>query len=252
VKWGQSPLSRVTIARGLSTPLAWKILDSLTFNDSTRSEIGESLGVKTSVMGPRLAGLLKAGLIVARKEKLKSGKEVVRYSISKTQKSVGFPARKYFELSASLIDGIRRSVGEDGARMILRDIGLRIGEDIVQAMTSRFDVIRWDPKSYSDCFIGTILEEMETHPRVLALGKDRVLYEQLNCPFQELASSNPVLVCDVLDEAVHQGVASKLGASTVRLKCRGHGDLACRYLVQWSKGQRITKSFNRSKSNRKT
>lgn len=245
-------MSEVTVARALSPDLAWKVLDSLIDKDLTPSEIGEPLGVQARILAPHLSRLVKAGIVVARKQKLRSGKEVLRYGITKTQKSVGFPPRRYFELSASLIDGIRRSIGEDGARMILRDIGLRIGGDIVQSMSSKFNVVRWNPRAYSEYFVNGVLAQMETHPRILGVGKAKILYEQLNCPFQELAARNPVLICDVLDEAVHKGVDSNLGASnTTRLKCKGHGDHTCRYLVQWRAGRRMTKPKTRSKLNRK-
>jgi predicted ArsR family transcriptional regulator len=215
----------------------------LVANDLTPSEIGDLLGVQAHVVKPHLARLVKAGIVVPRKQELSSGRKLLRYGITKTQKSVGFPPRRYVELSASLINGIRRSIGEDGARMILRDIGLGIGGDIVQAMSSRFNVREWNPRTYSEYFVNAVLAEMQTHPRTLDIGKNQVMYEQLNCPFQELAASNPVLICDILDEAMHKGVDSNLGASkTTRLKCKGHGDSTCRYLVQWRKGRRSTKT----------
>ncbi len=245
-------MSEVTVARALSTGLAWKVLDSLMAKDLTVSEIGKSLGVQANVLKPPLARLMQAGIVVPRKQKLKSGREVLRYGLAKTQKFVGFPPRKYFELSVNLIDGIRRSIGEDGAKMILRDIGLRIGEDIVHSMNSRFNVTEWNPRVYSECFVDGVLEDMETHPRILNLGKAKILYEQRNCPFQELAARNPVLICDVLDEAVHKGVDSNLGASkTTRLKCKGHGDPTCRYLVEWHAGRHMMNPESRSKLKRK-
>jgi hypothetical protein len=132
--------------------------------------------------------------------------------------------------------------------MILRDIGLRIGGDIVRAMSSRFNVRDWTPRTYSEYFVNAVLAEMQTQPKILNVGKTKVVYEQLNCPFQELAASNPVLICDVLDEAVHKGVDSNLGASrTTRLKCKGHGDSTCRYLVQWRIGGRNARTMSDSR-----
>jgi hypothetical protein len=56
------------------------------------------------------------------------------------------------------------------------------------------------------------------------------------------------LICDVLDEAVHERVDSDLGASkTTRLKCKGHGDSTCRYLVEWRIGPRNAKTKNGSR-----
>jgi predicted ArsR family transcriptional regulator len=234
--------------RALPSDLAWKILDSLVAKDLTPAEIGDSLGVKARVLGPHLDRLVKAGIVVPQERKLASGRKLQRYGITEARKSVGFPPRRYVELSASLINGIRRSIGEDGARMILRDIGLRIGGDIVQAMSSRFNVREWTPRTYSEYFVNAVLAEMQTQPKILNVGKTKVVYEQLNCPFQELAASNPVLICDVLDEAVHKGVDSNLGASrTTRLKCKGHGDSTCRYLVQWRVGGRNAKTMNGSR-----
>ena len=241
-------MSEVAVARALSSDLAWKVLDSLVANDLSPSEIGDSLGVQAHVVKAHLARLVKAGIVVPRKQKLSTGRKVLRYGITKTQKSVGFPPRRYVELSAGLINGIRRSTGEDGAKMILRDIGLRIGGDIVQTMNSRFNVAKWSPRTYSEYFVNAILAEMQTHPRILDVGKTKVMYEQLNCPFQELAASNPVLICDILDEAVHESVDSHLGASkTTRLRCKGHGDSTCRYLVEWRIAHRNAKPKSRSR-----
>jgi predicted ArsR family transcriptional regulator len=219
-------------------------------NDLTPSEIADSLGLQARILKPHLSRLVKAG-IIARKQKLKSGRKVLHYGITQIQNSTGFAQRRYFELSASLIDGIRKSIGEDGARMILRDIGLRIGKDIVQSMSSRFNVAEWNPGTYSEYFVNGVLAEMQTHPRIIDVGKAKILYEQQNCPFQELATRNPVLICDVLDEAVHKGVDSNLGASnTTRLKCKGHGDLTCRYLVEW-RARRMMNPETRSRLKRK-
>lgn len=233
-------MSQVNVARALSSDLAWKVLDSLIAKDLTASEIGELVGVRVQVVKPHLERLVEAGIVVPREQEQSSGRKTLHYGLTKSQKFVGFPPRRYVELSASLINGIRESIGEDGARMILRDIGLRMGDDVAQALSSRFNVAEWGPNTYSEYFVKGFLADMETHPRVLDIGKSWVKYEQLNCPFQELATGNPVLICDVLDEAVHERVGSDLGASkTTRLKCKGHGDSTCRYLVEWQLGRHL-------------
>lgn len=227
-------MSQVTVAKALSSELGWRIIELLVVEDRTESEIRRSLDVRVPVVKLHLTRLLEAGIVVARERTLPSGRTVSIYSLTKTERSVGFPPRKYLELSEALINGIRKSIGEDGAKMLLRDIGLQIGEDVTHMLNSRVKAVEPGPESYAQHFVNGILEQMETRPRVVRVGRHEVIYEKRNCPFEDLAMKYPGLVCDILDEAVHESVDKKLGATkTVRLKCKGHGDSVCRYRVEW-------------------
>jgi predicted ArsR family transcriptional regulator len=81
--------------------------------------------------------------------------------------------------------------------------------------------------------VSSFLGEMGFKPEVVKVGRESVLYQEQNCLFEDLATKYPGLVCDVLDEAVHEGVDKMSNTQTSRLKCKGHGDPVCEYLVKW-------------------
>jgi predicted ArsR family transcriptional regulator len=83
-----------------------------------------------------------------------------------------------------------------------------------------------------------LLAGMKIYPRVVSVGRGKVVYEERNCLFQELASELPGLVCDVLDEGMHEGLDRKLGVKTTRESCKGHGDPVCRFCVTWKNARR--------------
>ena len=50
-------------------------------------------------------------------------------------------------------------------------------------------------------------------------------------PSKRLAAKMPGLMCDVMDEAVHDGLDRVLNVKTARLTCMGHGDAGRRFIV---------------------
>jgi predicted ArsR family transcriptional regulator len=91
--------------------------------------------------------------------------------------------------------------------------------------------------TFKEYFVKEFLAQMGFYPKIVAFGKNHLVYEERNCLFQDLAIKYPGLVCDTLDEAVHEGLHKKLGTSVVRLKCKGHGDPVCMYRAEWHGAQ---------------
>src|SRR5208283_4999848 len=148
-------------------------------------------------------------------------------------RSLGYPPRGYQQLCEALVTTLIGSMGQDGARMILRDIGLRIGEDAGRNLISMTGSTSWDPQMYADIFVKKFLTNAGTYPTVRRISESDLEFQQSNCLFQELADKMPGLICDTLDEAVHQGIDNVLGVKTSRLACKGHSDPACVYCVSW-------------------
>jgi predicted ArsR family transcriptional regulator len=227
-------LSRAVIAKALSSEASWKILELLVTRELEASEISKSLGIKYATVKRYLRKLIDSKAVNVREATSSSGRVRSVYRLAGTGVSIGFPPRNYMYLSEAMINGLRSSLGEDGARTLLYDIGLRIGEDLAHALNSRTKLTSWGPKAYVDYFVKGILQEMGTYPKVIRVGRRQAIYEQLNCPFQDLASKYPGFVCDILDEAVRKGMDRKLGGMETKvLKCKGHGDPACRFAVVW-------------------
>ena len=197
-------------------------------------EISRSLGIRPALAKRYLKVLADSNLVDVRQETSSSGEIKSIYKLVGTGVSIGFPPRNYLFLSEAIINGLRSSLGEDGARTLLYDIGLRIGEDLAHTLSSRTRVTSWGPQAYVDHFVKGLLQEMETYPKVIKVGRRQAVYVQLNCPLQDLASKYPGFVCDVLDKALRKGMDRKLGSMETKvLKCKGHGDPVCRFAVQW-------------------
>jgi predicted ArsR family transcriptional regulator len=230
-------MSELAVAKALSNELSWKILNLLIGKELSAGEIRKSLRVPVSSIRDPLRKLVDAGMVSERHRKLGSGNGVHAYRLTGVAKSVGFPPRNYLYLSEAMINSLRDSLGEDGAKTLLADIGLRIGEGAARSLVSRTGLTKWDPSTYSKHFVAGFLAEMGCHPEVVKLGTKRLVYHEHNCLFEDLATKYPGLVCDVLDEAVHEGLDKVAGTRTTRLRCRGHGDPVCEYSVQWRAGK---------------
>lgn len=226
-------MSGLAVAKALSQELGWKILDLLTYRELSLTEIRKSLGAPGASVKVQLERLVDAGMVSVQDRTVGSRKRMRIYALTRVARSVGFPPRDYLYLSESMINSLRDSLGEDGARMLLKDIGVRIGEGAAQALVSRTGLTKWDPPTYSKHFVTGILGEMGFQTEVVKLEKRCLVYHERNCLFEDLAVKYPGLVCDVLDRAVHEGIDRMAGTTTTRLKCRGHGDPVCEYSIKW-------------------
>ncbi len=230
-------MSNLEVAKALSHELSWKILDLLTSNELNFTQIRKSLGVPAATVRAQLEKLVDAGMVSVQNRTLDSRKNVRIYGLTHVARSIGFPPRDYMYLSESMINSLRDSLGEDGARTLLQDIGIRIGESAAQSLVSRTGLTKWDPPTYSKHFVEGFLADIGFQPEVVKLERKRLVYHEHNCLFEDLAVKYPGLVCDVLDRAVHQGIDKMAGTQTTRLRCRGHGDEVCEYSVKWSAGR---------------
>jgi predicted ArsR family transcriptional regulator len=233
-------MSGLAVAKALSQELSWKILDLLTSSELSLTEIRKSLGASGDSVRVQLQRLVNAGMVSVH-GRTGSRKGARTYALTRVARSVGFPPRDYLALSESMINSLRDSLGEDAARMLLRDIGVRIGEGAAQSLVSRTGLTEWDPPTYSKHFVSGMLGDMGFQPEVVKLEKRSLVYHERTCVFEDLAVKYPGLVCDVLDRAVHEGVDRMAGTTTTRLKCRGHGDPVCEYSVKWDTSKRTRK-----------
>lgn len=227
------------MARALSSEVSWRILDLLMADQSGVPEISRALDTQPEAVELHLEKLLEAGIVAAQEKTLPSGEVTLVYRLTGVGRSVGFPPRNYLFMSEALINSLRSSLGEDGARVTLRDMGIHIGENAAQALLSRTKPTKWDPATYAEHFVNGLMREMGFYPMLVRVGRDRVVYQERNCLFQDLAVKSPGLVCDILDEAVHEGFDKSLGGmKSIRLKCKGHGDPVCEFRVQWGASPR--------------
>lgn len=222
------------MAKALSSEISWKILEILMRKELEEKEIISHVGFPPALVKLHLRKLIESGILVAKEKTLPNGKETTLYGLASTHKSIEVPPRNYLFLCDALINYLTVSLGDDAAKTVLRDMGIRIVEDIGHSLRSKTSFTEWAPRNYADVVIKGLLVDMQTYPKVIKVEEDRVIYQQKNCPFEELSVKYPTLMCDVLDEAVHEGLDKKLGGmKTVRLKCRAHGDPVCKFHVNW-------------------
>jgi predicted ArsR family transcriptional regulator len=227
-------MSDLAVARALSHELSWKILELLEHSELSVAEIRKALRVPTVSLKAQLDRLIEAGIVSVQNQLATSRKSTRTYRLTRSAKSVGYPPRNYMYLSEAMINSLRDSLGEDGARVVLKDIGTRIGEGAARSLVSRTGLTKWDPATYSKHFVAGLLVDMGFQPDIAKLEREALIYKERNCLFEDLAVKYPGLVCDVLDKAVHEGIDKMAGTQTTRLRCKGHGDPVCEYSVKWS------------------
>jgi predicted ArsR family transcriptional regulator len=224
-------LSDTLLARALSSEERWKILNLLVTEQLSTHQISKALRISVRSVNLHLTELVNAHLIDVLQEKQPSGKEVVVYRVASAARTLGFPPRNYEYLSEALITGLVSSLGEKSARMVLRDIGLKLGQQMGNSLLLHTDSTTLTMKEYGELVVKRLLATERTYPRVLSEGDSEIVYEQFNCPFQELANRMTGLICDDFDEAIHDGLDRVLNVKTIRLACKGHGDTSCRFRV---------------------
>jgi predicted ArsR family transcriptional regulator len=219
------------LAKALSSQESWKILNLLVAKPLSGPNISGALGISARSAKAHLAELVNAHLVDAVQEELPSGKEEVVYKIAPTARTLVFPPRNYEYLSEALISGLVSSLGEKSARLVLRDIGMRLGEQMGRSLLTNTDSVSLTMKEYGELVVKRLLASEQAYPRIVSQKDSELVYEQFNCPFQELADKMSGLICDVLDESVHDGLDKALNVKTIRLACKAHGDATCRFRV---------------------
>jgi len=224
-------LPDTVLARALSSEESWNILNLLVAKPLSGPQITKALGISTRSAKVHLTELVNAHLVDVVQEELPSGKGEFLYKVASAAHTLVFPPRNYEYLSEALISGLISSLGEKSARLVLRDIGVRLGEQMGQSLLTNTDSAKLTMKEYGELVVKRLLASERTYPRILSQKDSELVYEQLNCPFQELADKMPGLVCDVLDDSVHDGLDRALSVKTIRLACKAHGDATCRFSV---------------------
>jgi len=175
----------VAVAKALSSDISWKILDLLTAKELGEREISRSLGIPPRLVRPHIVKLVQVGIVAEQEKTLRSGRVLRTYRVSGTARPIGFPPRNYLYLSEALINSLRSSLGQDGARVLLRDMGIRIGEEAAHALDSRTKLATTDPSTYAQHFVNGFLAEMGFQPKVVRVGRDHVIYQERNCLFED-------------------------------------------------------------------
>jgi predicted ArsR family transcriptional regulator len=180
--------------------------------------------------------LQKAGLLESYEERTGSaGRPKTYYRIAKGLPLITFPARRYFDLSKAVLDGLLANVGEKKTIEILTDVGLEMGRETAKYLATTNNIKEWTPKDFAEIFVEKYLREAGAEPEIIEKSDKRVIYKMHNCLFYELAQEIPDLMCDVLHHSFHHSLVKAMSANLkdTQTSCMGHGAICCEHTIEW-------------------
>lgn len=221
-----------------------KLLRELLQGDRDVADLSEAVGLHPVTVRYHLNILVGDGLVqkMTTPREGEVGRPPILYRLRQKELVESFPPRRYEMLSEILLSVVGASMGEEEARRVLFQAGLRTGEDLIKALEQEGGISHWTPDRFARAYVEGAMAAMGLVASVVEQGEDSVQYRSFVCPFQELALKYPDKICDHLDAGFHQGIANALGPEVVheRLACIGHGDPHCEYRVRWKSGKEET------------
>lgn len=229
-------LNQSGIYRTLASPSRLEILKLLYRKPMSVEEIAEKLGLQTITIRHHLQALVETGIVEYHEERTgAAGRPRAYYSIVKAPPIVTFPRRQYQFLSEILINGMIEKMGINKTKEFLREIGISTGEEAVKQLESEHNIKSWSPTEYEKYIVREYLESEGSEPEVIETSNKRVVYRLHNCLFGELSVKMPDIMCDVLHQSFHEGVAKAIrkDLKVTRSTCMGHGDAYCEQVCVW-------------------
>lgn len=201
-------------------------------------ELAKKLNLQTITIRHHLQALMEAGIIEYHEERSGTvGRPRAYYSIVKTPPLANFPKRQYQLLSEALINSMVEEIGINRTKAVLKKIGMSMGEQAVRKLQSEHNLREWSPRDYDKYIVREYLEEEGAEPEVLETTDTRTVYRLHNCLFQEISVKMPEIMCDVLHESFHDGVAKTIDKDLkiTRTTCMGHGDAFCEHVCAFTR-----------------
>jgi len=222
--------------RALSSKSRLDILKLLYRKPMSVEEIAEKLSLQPITIRHHLQSLVEAGFIEAFEERAGSvGRPKIYYKIVKEPPLISFPKRRYLMLSSFLINTLQFLLGANKAKKILIKAGLDMGENTARRLESENEIKEWTPKAYEHFFVRGYLEDVGAEPEITWVSEKKIVYRLHNCLFFELSIKMPEIMCDVLHESFHEGLAKAMGKEMKinRLTCMAKGDPYCEHSCEW-------------------
>lgn len=229
-------MSEPEVFQALASKSRLNILKLLYKKPLSIDEIATATGLQPVTIRHHLQALEEADFIESYEERQGTvGRPKVFYRIAKETHHVVFPKRHYMMLSDALVTMMRSLLGTDRTKSILRKVGTEMGEGAMKKLELDHGVKEWSVKSFKDHFINKYLIEAGAEPEIMEETDTKIVYRLHNCLFFELAVKMPEIMCDVLHESFHDGVANVMGkqAAMSRGSCMGKGDPYCEHVFEW-------------------
>ena len=212
-----------------------EILDLVSRTPSSVLEIAQRVGLKPISVRFHIRKMLKLGLIEEAQQRGPVGRPRYLYRATKRRFEIAYPPRNYAQLASVLLSVLAANPDHEQVARDLRKAGNKLGSELGRNLRSKTGVTRWNGVSLKEHLVEGLLEDFGTHPETVKYTKKSIQYRLNNCPFKELASQYPQVVCEQLDDSLNSALIRELGRDIDwrKLKCIGHGDSYCEYLATW-------------------
>ena len=224
--------------RALSSKSRQDILRLLYRNSLSVEQIAQKLGLQPITIRHHLQSLVESGFVETIEERAGSvGRPKIYYKLVKEPPLVSYPRRGYLMLNNFLVSTLRSSFGENQARKLLRKVGLDMGDNTAKRLGMEYEVNDWTPKAFEQFFVRDYLENMGTEPEVVEVSDKKIVYRLHNCLFFEMAVKTPEIICDVLHESFHEGLAKTMNKDIkiTHQACMAKDKPYCELSVEWQK-----------------
>jgi predicted ArsR family transcriptional regulator len=233
---GKNGLIETEAYRALSSKSRLEILKLLYKKPMSVEEMAEKLSLQPITIRHHLQSLEETDFIEAFEERAGSvGRPKIFYKIVKEPPLVSFPKRRYMTLTNFLMSTLQSVLGTDRTQRILRKAGLDMGENTIQRLELEHTVKDWTSRTFEQLFVKGYLEDAGSEPEIVGVTDKRIIYRLYNCLFYELAVKMPEVMCDILHDGFHEGVAHAMGKNvkTERRTCMAKGDAYCEHVWKW-------------------
>ena len=213
-----------------------QVLRALGTRAKTVAELSKELGVHGVTLRYHLGLLMAQGLVEsgAAPGTRRQGRPATLYRLSNRAIVPGFPERHFDLLARISLATLVDTVGEGTASVRLRGRGSLVGQFLIKDAAAKAHIDRWTPEAFERVVLNGLFPDFGIACEVVSRDPDRLTYRSFTCPFLEIATEVPALVCDALDDGFHAGLDEALGGvRTERVACMGHGDSHCQYVVRW-------------------
>lgn len=207
------------------------ILDLVSKSPSSVPEIAEKVGLKPISVRFHLKKMLKLNLVEVVIQRGAVGRPRHLYRATNKRFEAAFPQRNYIQLASILLSVLMKNPDQNQVSSDLRKVGGKLGSELGRNLKK--NEAKWDGVSLKEHFVEGVLETYGAKPETVKYSKKGIQYRLNNCPFKELAIQYPQVVCEQLDDAVNTALLRELDRDIDwrKLKCVGHGDSYCEYVV---------------------
>ena len=222
--------------RTLSSKSRLDILKLLYRNTMSVEQIAEKLGLQPITVRHHLQSLVESGFIEAIEERAGSvGRPKIFYRLVKEPPLVSYPRRGYLMLNNFIVKALRSTLGESQTKKILTKACLDMGENAAKRLEAKNEISEWTPKAFEHFFVRDYLEKMGAEPMVIEANDKKIVYRLHNCLLFEMAVKTPEMMCEVLHESFHEGLARAM-KKDIKIQheaCMTKGDPHCQFSCEW-------------------